>query len=204
MKIIGLCGASGSGKSLVASYFTELGIPVVDADEIYASITSAPGPCLNELEREFGNGVITEDGKLNREYLRQAVFFSADAENNRKKLNRITHTHVLSVMRERLSSLKESGNDIAVADVPLLFESGFDSECDLTVCVIANRELRIARIINRDGIDRASAERRISAQLSDEVLIANTDYVIRNDSDTEFLKRQVTDIVTAVRTQTLI
>ena len=82
-----------------------------------------------------------------------------------------------------------------IVDAPLLFESGFDRECELVIAVTAPAEMRISRIIERDGITREAALGRISAQISDDTLISRAEFVIRNDSDLESLKSAVADIV---------
>ena len=179
MKVIGLCGGSGSGKGSVGGFFTDDGIPVIDTDAIYHDLISRESPCLFELVAEFGDGIV-KDGALDRRALASIVFKSGN-ENKLDKLNKIAHLHILSEARRMLSEYEKRGYTHAVVDAPLLFESGFDSECDAIVSVISNKELRISRIMARDGIDRASAERRIASQASDEYLIGRSDYVIYNN-----------------------
>ena len=86
----------------------------------------------------------------------------------------------------------------AIVDAPVLFESGFDRECDILVAVVAERELRIDRIMSRDGITRKAAEQRIDSQLSDDELISRCDYVIRNDYDLSYLKQEVRTLLKTI------
>ncbi|MBQ8414000.1 MAG: dephospho-CoA kinase [Clostridia bacterium] len=191
MKIIGLCGGSGSGKGMVCQLFLELGIPSVDTDAVYREITSAPGRCLDALADEFGKDIIGEDGALDRKLLASLVFSGDGAEKRLARLNLISHKFILDETRDRLRSFEKNGANFAIVDAPVLFESGFDSECDGVICVVADREIRIGRIMGRDNITREGAERRIAAQLSDEELISRSDYVIRNNSDICDLRREV-------------
>ena len=194
MKIIGLCGGSGSGKGTVASIFSSFGIPVVDTDAIYHKITSTPTPCLAALREEFGEGVI-KNSALDRASLAKIVFSGEGADARRARLNEITHAFVLKEVECEIESYKTTGHKICVVDVPLLFESGFDKECDITVAVLADRETRISRIIERDGITREAAVSRIDSQLSDTDLISLTDTYIVNNGDIKELVPLVKNII---------
>ena len=182
MKIIGLCGGSGSGKGIVGELFLSRGIPVIDTDKVYHELTSSPSECLAELVSVFGESVVDENGVLNRRELGKIVF-APNASDKLTELNRITHKHILACARERIREFSESGAKMVVVDAPLLSESGFDAECDVIVSVLADKSTRIERVMLRDGIDRQSAERRIASQLDDKFLIEKSDFVIRNDGD---------------------
>ncbi len=183
MKVIGLSGGSGSGKGYVSMIFGTRGIVSLDTDAIYRELTSAPGECMSELAAEFGEGIVDHSGALNRVVMRELVFSGDRAESNRARLNEISHRHVLSEVRRRISTLRKSGVPAVLVDAPLLFESGFDKECDAVICVTAPTDVRVNRIMSRDGISRESAISRISAQISDEELTARSDYVIKNDGN---------------------
>ena len=194
MKVIGLCGGSGSGKGAVSEIFAENLIPVIDTDWIYHSITSAPGECLDAISSEFGSSVV-KNGALDRPALAKIVFSSDNSESLRLKLNEITHKFVLSEVERLISVYEKDGKKMCVVDVPLLFESGFDKRCDLTVAVVADIETRILRITNRDGIDRESAVARINAQISAEELKRRVDFVIENNSDITELRFEVLSLI---------
>lgn len=198
MKIIGLCGGSGSGKGRACEIFRELGIPTVDTDAVYREITSTPSDCLTALESEFGSEIITETGTLNRKKLAGIVFSGEGAGEKLARLNEISHKHILDETRRRLTCFKQEGARVAIVDAPVLFESGFDRECDGVICVIADKDTRIARIMSRDGISCEAAERRIAAQLSDAELISRSDYVIRNNSHLSDLRREVSDVLNKI------
>lgn len=192
--VIGLCGGSGSGKTTVSALFAKRHFYIINADEIYHNITSYPSACLAELSREFGREILTDTGALNRAALREIVF--ADRE-RLARLNSITHRHVLDAVRKEISENTEAVQGFVV-DAPLLFESGFDKECTATVAVVADKETRIARIIERDGISYADAECRFSNQLSDSALSQRCDYVIVNNSTVESLEACIDKIINEI------
>ena len=190
MKVIGLCGGSGSGKGAVADIFASFNIPSIDADRVYHEITSHKGRCLDELVSEFGTGIIC-GGALDRRALRDIVFAGDTSQQKQKKLNSITHKYVLDEIRHRIEGYRSSGYPGVIVDAPLLFESGFNTECDLTISVLADTNLRIARIMIRDSIDFDTAYNRVKLQKSDAWLVANTDFSIKNDGDFDLLYKQV-------------
>lgn len=191
MIVIGLCGGSGSGKGTVCSYWEKLGVPSIDTDAVYHTITAGPGRCLSELSSVFGDRIINSSGGLDRRVLADIVFSSADSIKNRILLNEITHRHILSATRDQLAEYERAGYKAAIVDAPLLFESGVHKECDVTVAVIADREARLSRIIARDGLSLEAAQRRINSQMSDEELISRSDYVINNNGATVDLAEKV-------------
>lgn len=191
MKIIGLCGGSGSGKGSVCDLFALYGIPSVDTDMVYRDLTSGRSDCLEALVSEFGEDILTPLGSLDRAKLRLAVFGGADAEMQRRRLNEITHSHILDRTREILSVYEKEGREFAIVDAPLLFESGFDKECDVIIAVTADKEQRVLRIVKRDGLSPEAARDRIESQLSDGELVSRSDYVITNNGDLEELKDRV-------------
>ena len=195
MKVIGICGGSGSGKTTVSSLFNHRGLPVLDADAIYAELTLCSSECMNAITREFGDSVVNSDGSLNRIALGQIVFSSENAQEKRSKLNSIAHKYVLSEIDSRLNGYRCDNVFAVVVDIPLMFECNFQKQCDLTIAVIADKELRAARIMKRDGIDIDSAYRRIDSQKSDDFLIENTDIYIENMGDISALEKKVDEII---------
>ncbi|MBR7117297.1 MAG: dephospho-CoA kinase [Clostridia bacterium] len=194
MIIVGLCGGSGSGKGAVSAILNELGFPTVDTDSIYHDITSHPSLCLSELSMEFGTGII-RDGALDRRALASIVFGEDAPRSLLDKLNAITHKHVLSETRRIIDGLSAEGHRAVFVDVPLMFESGFDRECDVIVSVTAPIEKRIERITLRDNISREEAVRRIASQRSDEWLKEHSDHVIENCDDLDSLRRSVNELI---------
>lgn len=195
MKVIGLCGGSGSGKGEVCAVFRKNGILAIDTDAVYRDLTARPGPLLMELKAEFGKEIISDSGALNRRALASIVFSSEGSELKLKRLNEIAHKHILDETRAILSRYSADGHKLGVVDAPVLFESGFDRECDYIVSVIAYSHTRVERIMARDGISEAEAEQRIASQMSDAELISRSDFVINNNGDIHSLRRQVIALI---------
>ena len=194
MKVIGLCGGSGSGKGTVCAMLCEHGIPTVDTDAVYRGLTASYTDCLRELASEFGERIISPDGSLDRSVLRELVFSGDGAAERLARLNEISHRHILARTRQMLGEYERAGFLAATVDAPVLYESGFDRECDIVIAVLADREVRIERIIHRDGISREAAERRIDSQLSDEELRRRADYVIVNDGNESVLRERIMSV----------
>jgi len=200
LKIIGLCGGSGSGKGTVADLLSLYGIMSIDTDAVYHEITSHKSPCLDEIAESFGEGVINEDGSLNRKELAKIVFSGEDAMIKRSLLNRISHKHVWDKTKEIISDFETVGVEFIIIDAPLLFESGFNKECDFIIAVTADIDVRIDRIVKRDGIDINSATLRIKSQLPDDYLIKNSNCHIDNSGSFEDLEKQVENLVRQLKT----
>ena len=184
MIVIGLCGSSGAGKGYVSKIFEKYGIPCIDLDRLYREKTTKKGTkCLEELTKTFGDEILTPDGELDRTKLASIVFEGEGAKERLVKLNKIAHYYIRIDTIELLNSYKAQGKVATVIDAPVLFESGFDNLCDITASVIAKDEVKLERIISRDGITKEKAQARLKSQLSNEELIARSTYYIDNSSD---------------------
>lgn len=197
---VGLCGGSGTGKNAAQADFLHCGIPGLDTDLVYHGLIAANTPLSQELAAHFGDGILATDGSVDRAAL-GALVFGGDAQSKKRRaeLNRITHRAVLAECRRWLAEQKAFGAFAAIINAPLLFESGFHSECDLTVAILAPREERINRIVTRDGIPRINAERRVDAQLDDQYLIEHTDYQIHNCGTREELYAKVAHLSSVIK-----
>ena len=187
MLLIGLTGPSGAGKSTVSELFASYGVPVINADTIYHTLLTPPSECLSDISACFGQEVIHPDGTLNRRALASIVF---NDPRELEKLNHITHSHVLRDFRRQLKKIRDEGIPAAVFDAPQLFESGANRECNIVVSVLADEEIRVQRIISRDGISREAALERIRAQKSDHFFRTHSDYIIENNLNTDALISQ--------------
>lgn len=176
MRLIGLCGRSGSGKGVFSATAIENGLKVIDCDAVYKELVSRPSECLLEIADAFGNEVI-KDNSLNRRYLAPIVF--SDKE-KLKLLNDITHKHIIAEVKNIISQYDDK--DIVVIDAPTLFESGLDNMCDLIIGIITPDELSVARIVARDGIGESEARSRLSNQPAIDFIIENSDCIIYNDT----------------------
>lgn len=192
MRIIGITGPSGAGKSLLCSELEKKNIPTVDADRVYHSLLVPPSACLDALRREFGDGVFAADGSLDRKALGEIVFSD---EEKLALLNSTVLTIVIEKIRGILADYKAKGASAVALDAPTLIESGFCDECDTVISVTAPRELRIERIVKRDGISPEEAARRINAQKSDGFYREHSDIVLVNDGDVNRFIRQLDDLL---------
>ncbi|MBQ8588777.1 MAG: dephospho-CoA kinase [Clostridia bacterium] len=185
--IIGLTGGSGTGKSTACRYFENRGLLVIDSDKIAREICEKGEPCLREIADFFGKEVLDESGRLMRRTLGKIVF--SDSK-KLEKLNEITHKYIA----ERIRSViyRNSERDIVI-DAPLLFEAGLGDICTIRLCVLASKEIRMARIVERDGISQEQALNRISSQKSDEYYISRCEYCVYNDGDVEQLAAKLSE-----------
>lgn len=182
MLTVGLCGGSGSGKTLAQDAFLAAGIPCLDTDALYHTMLSSASSLSRSLLARFGRQIEDERGGIDRRALAAIVFVPGEEGKARlDALNRITHGEILVECRNWLKKQAAAGAPAAVINAPLLFESGFHKECDLTVAILASRDKRMERILLRDGITPEEAARRIDAQHDDAFLTENTDFQIWND-----------------------
>lgn len=198
MKVIGLTGGSGAGKGEVSLCFMTYGIRALDTDKVARLVTAPGSKCLSELVDEFGREILLPDGRLNRHGLAKIVFGENDEEEKHRKLstlNRITHKHIIDEINSWLNCRAAAGDKIAVVDAPQLFESGFDKHCDFIIGVVADREVRLRRIIARDGIERSAAEKRIDSQLSDDFFTKECDFIVHNNGGIDELDGQLQTIL---------
>lgn len=184
--ILGLTGPSGAGKGVLAQRLHDAhGFVWIDTDAVYHDLTSAPSPCLDELQSAFGTGIIKQ-GALDRPAL-ASIVFAKDAKDKLELLNRITHKHVIKKSHRQIDAARQSGARGAVLDAPLLFEAGADALCTHTAAVLADRAVRLHRIITRDGLTEQAAQKRLDAQRSDDFYRQRADFVIYNNGTAQEL-----------------
>ena len=193
-KIIGLTGPSGAGKGEVGMRVQRLGIPVIDTDAVYHEILRPPSLCLEELLRTFGKSILAPDGTLDRGALAALVFDKDDdARRRHQRLNEITHRYVIERSFALLEHYAMDGASAAVIDAPLLIESGLDQICDGVIVVLADREVRLDRLLARDQKDKAAIITRLDAQPQDDFYLARADAVIYNGGEVSLLDGALLD-----------
>lgn len=188
MKILGLTGGSGTGKSAACKAFS--GCAVIDADAVYKQLLNDNKQLSEDIRNVFGDGVFT-NSNLDRKKLGSIVFADAD---KLKQLNSITHPYIRSAVHAAFFDARAMGYRACILDAPVLFEAGMDDLCDMTCGVIAPRETRIARIMKRDSIPYDYAAARIDAQKPDNFYREHCDAVIVNDGTWEALQEQAQHI----------
>lgn len=177
--VIGLCGRSGAGKGYVSSVFAGLGFDVIDTDAVYRTTVVKKGsPCLSELCREFGDEILDTDGCLDRRALSKIVFSD---KSKLSRLNGITHGYIRAETEKLILKSRENCSRGVVVDAPVLFESGFDSLCDLLICVTCGDFLSLERICERDSVSPDAAKARLASQLCENELRRRCHYEIIND-----------------------
>ncbi len=192
IRVIGLTGPTGAGKSTVADEWRSAGVPIIDADAAARRVTEQGSPCLEQLADAFSTAILNPDGSLNRRELARRAFSDADST---ATLNRITHPAIIAEMQQQLEAAANDGHAIAVLDAPLLYEAGADTLCDNIVAVIAPADKRLRRIMHRDGIDETTAKQRMAAQQSDEFYCRDGVIVINNDADEAALRAQASTVL---------
>ena len=185
--ILGLTGPTGSGKGLLAAWFAARGAAVIDCDRLSREVTQAGSPCLQELVAAFSEEILCADGSLDRAALARRAFASDAA---RQTLNRITHPHILALARKRAQEAIAAGVPLVVMDAPTLFESGLDADCSHTAAVLAPQEMRLRRILQRDGLTEDAAKQRMAAQPNDTFYRERATTVFCNDGTPSDLYRQ--------------
>lgn len=193
LKIIGLTGGIGTGKSTVSSHLKTLGYKVIDADEIAREVLKKGSIGLHKVADTFGEGYILGDGRLNRKKMRELVFNNKDALNT---LESITHP----LIRARIQGLIKSYNedhetDTVILDCPLLFEMKLDVLTDENWLITCSNETQIKRIVKRDDTTREEATKIINQQMSLAEKKLKSDIIIENDSTIVALEKEIDKIV---------
>jgi dephospho-CoA kinase len=195
MRRIGLTGGIATGKTYVAARLVRAGVPLIDADVAARAVVRPGTAALAAIVERFGAGVLARDGTLNRPALGSIVFADVAA---RRDLEAIVHPAVQAAIEAYLTALPPD-TPFAVADIPLLFETGREAAFDLIVVVACARETQIARIMTRDGLPRADAERRLAAQWPIESKVERADVVIWTDGSFADTDAQVDALLTRLR-----
>ena len=174
---VALTGGIATGKTHVAHRLRAAGVPLVDADVIARALVEPGQPLLETITNRFGGDIVTAAGTLDRPRLADRVFRDPAA---RHDLEAILHPAIRRRISEFFSTLPPS-TPFAVADIPLLFETGREKEFDKVVVVACEPEAQVARVMARDRLSRADAERRLAAQLPIADKVRRADYVVRTD-----------------------
>ncbi|MEG1559492.1 MAG: dephospho-CoA kinase [Clostridia bacterium] len=192
MKMIGLTGGIGAGKTTVARRLAALGAEIISADEISRTALFPNSPCIDKIYTVFGETVFSSDGVIDRKKLSGIVFNDKDALN---KLNSIMHPYIIGEMKDIAFERKKSGtSEILLFDVPLLIETGFHEFVDEVWVVDAPMELKIKRVMERDFCSREDVLCRMNAQMSDDKKNAFATNIIMNCGDMETLYAVVDEL----------
>jgi len=187
MKVLGLTGGIGSGKSMVASMFAQLGADVIDADQLARDVVEPGQPALDEIATTFGRDILLPNGRLDRGKLAQIIFADPVA---RGTLNAITHPRIRERMDAAIAA-RGSGPGVLIADIPLLYENERTGTVEAVIVVWVDPETQLRRLLERDRLTDYEARQRIAAQMPLDEKRARADAVIDNSGSRESTQRQV-------------
>ncbi|WP_115230196.1 dephospho-CoA kinase [Iodobacter fluviatilis] len=199
MKIIGLTGGIGSGKSTVARLFAELGVPVIDTDEIAHELSHPPSKALEQIALEFGTDFIEKEGGLNRARMRELIFADADAK---VKLENIFHPRIKTIVMQQLDK-QAIHTPYVLLVVPLLFETNtYSSIIDSSLLVDCSEEHQIERVKLRSGLKNTEITAIIANQLPRKARIQRANDIILNESTLAHLQSSVSALHQRYQDQT--
>jgi len=192
MKVIGLTGGIGSGKSTVSRMLRGLGAKIIDADQVAREVVEKGKPALKEIADTFGDETLHEDGTLNRKKLGSIIFSD---EEKRLKLNDITHPRIIEAINKKIAKCKsDKCTDLLVLDCALLFEMDMEDLVEESWLVSLDRDTQIKRIMSRDAMTQIDAENRVNSQMSLEEKARRATRIIDNSSVVNETHKQVMDL----------
>lgn len=190
--VIGLTGGIASGKSTVSNMVKNLGIRVVDADQISREVVEVGKPAYQQILSVFGDEILHQDKTINREKLGAIIFGD---QSKREQLNKIVHPAVRIEMLNGVEEEKEKNSKAVVLDIPLLFESKLTHMVDKTILVYVDEETQLKRLMQRNGYKEEEARMRIGSQLPLRTKIELSDEIIDNNGTIEETERQLHEIL---------
>lgn len=189
MKIIGITGSSGSGKSTVCEILNEkYNVKIIDADKIAKELLTSGTEYYNDVISKFGREITDDVGKIDRKKLADLIY------NDDKKREMLNNSTFYYVVKEIKSRAKEANNVDIIIDAPLLFESKLDDICNFTIGVIAKESVQIERIIKRDSISKEQACKRLKAQQTNNFYMSKCTEIIENNNEYIETEKQIEEI----------
>ena len=192
---IALTGGIATGKSYVANRLRDAGVPIVDADMLARDVVAPGSPALAAIRKRFGPDAVRRDGTMDRIRVGQIVFKDKRA---RLDLEAIIHPAVIKAIQDFFNALPKR-TPFAVADIPLVFETGREKEFDAIIVVYSPREVQLQRLMERNKLSKEDAEKRLAAQLPIDQKVKKATYVIKNDGTFEDTNRQVDELIATLR-----
>jgi len=191
MKLLGLTGGAGMGKSTAAAFLLQQGARVVDTDELARDLVQPGQPALAEIRHEFGGGIFLPDGSLNRAALAGIVFA---ADSLRKKLEAILHPRIRERWLAQVEGWRRENCPLAVVIIPLLFETQAEAAFDKIICVACSASAQRDRLVAR-GWTPEQIRLRVAAQMPVEQKLARSHFVVWSEGRPEVHRRQITQIL---------
>jgi len=191
MKVIGLTGGIGSGKSTVSQFLAELGAVIIDADKVGHEALKPNTELWHEVVAAFGGQIIAPSGDIDRKKLGEIVFGNSDLLS---RLNQIMHPRMYEMVKSQLEGYRQQEMEVVVLEAPLLIEAGWTSLVDEVWVTIASEDTVLKRLEGKVGLSEQESLARIRSQLSPEERIKQADVVIDTDCDLDELKRKVKEL----------
>lgn len=188
MKVFGLTGGIGTGKSTVARMFQEEGLPVVDADRIAREIVEPGKPAFEAIVRRFGREILLPDGRIDRAKLGDLVFSDPA---RRAALEAITHPEIARGIAAELSRLESKGHEVAIVEAALIHETGRRGRFEAVIAVRCGKGQQVSRLMERGGTSREQVLRRIASQMDADEKAHASEHIIDNSGDVESTRAQV-------------
>ena len=194
MKVCGLTGGVGMGKSTAAQFLRQHGAQVIDTDELARQLVEPGQPALMEIQADFGKGIVAPDGQLRRDELAQIIFTDPAA---RKKLEDILHPRIRERWLAQVETWRRENRTLAVVVIPLLFETKAESHFDKTICAACSASAQRERLLAR-GWTPVQIQQRLAAQWPVEQKIARADFVVWTEGALDVPARQVERVLAAL------
>lgn len=190
--VIGITGSSGAGKSTICNILKkECKVKIINADKIAKKLSRKGTRYISDIIKKFGRDIVDEEGELRRKRLAEIIYTDPV---KREELNSCTFKYIKKEIEKQVKKEEDTENTVII-DAPLLFECDLNGLCDFIIGVIANRDLKIERIVARDNIDYENAEKRLDAQASDEFYIEKCNEIIENNNDMISVEKKVEQII---------
>ena len=196
MKIVGITGRSGCGKSSATKFLAQQGYPCIDADQVAREVMLPGSPCLAQLQEAFGADILDETGALRRRLLADRAFATPEGT---RLLTELTQPEILRRIEADLQCAQEAGAELAFVDGAVIVGSPFQARCDELVLITAPYEVSVQRICARDGIAPEMARRRLDAQTPLEQLRAAATIEIANDGTPQQLQARIRELLQTLR-----
>jgi dephospho-CoA kinase len=191
---VALTGGIATGKSYVSSKLREAGVPVVDADTLAREVVAPGTPALAAIRKRFGPDAVRSDGTMDRVRIGHLVFRDKRA---RQDLEGIIHPAVIKAIEEFFEKLPKK-TPFAVADIPLLYETGRQAQFDSVIVVACPKAMQLERVLSRDRLTKEDAERRLAAQLPIDEKVKKANHVIRTDAGFEQTDEQIKNVIASL------
>lgn len=196
MRKVALTGGIATGKSYALARFARKGVPTIDADMLARTVVARGEPAWSAVRDRFGDGVLQSNGEIDRARLGALIFSDPAA---RRDLEAIIHPAVYSAIRAWYESMQDVPPHFAVADIPLLFETGHDRQFDRIVVTWCPEPVQIQRMAGRNGLSEAEARQRLAAQMPLEEKVRRAHHVIRTDGTFEETDRQIDAVIAGLK-----